>query len=202
MRRFQALLIAAGLVAMTPVTGALADTPRNSEVTIERHEVFTSRGRLGVMLIGLTPELRKHLGAAEDRGVLVARVERGSPAEAAGIAVGDVIVEARGRGVAGAMQILSAIEDVHKGERADFLVVRDRAPVTVQVTMTEDAAPRMHMRMFDDDDDAFFAWPDHWREMSLEHRGRHGRGPRWLPELMKPWRAPPPRELGEGATGA
>ena len=34
----------------------------------DKYELSTSRPRLGVMVMSLTPELRKHLGAAEDRG--------------------------------------------------------------------------------------------------------------------------------------
>jgi membrane-associated protease RseP (regulator of RpoE activity) len=52
--------------------------------------------RLGLEVQGLTPELRKFLDAPEDAGVLVARVEPDSPAAQAGLAAGDVLVEAGG----------------------------------------------------------------------------------------------------------
>jgi serine protease Do len=52
------------------------------------------RGWLGVEAIALPPTLRVHFGAPESAGVLVSDVKAGSPAEAAGIRIGDVIYEA------------------------------------------------------------------------------------------------------------
>jgi membrane-associated protease RseP (regulator of RpoE activity) len=48
-------------------------------------------GYLGVELVDLTPELREHFGAPRDVGVMVGRVEPGSPAARAGVEVGDVV---------------------------------------------------------------------------------------------------------------
>ncbi|MBX3154772.1 MAG: PDZ domain-containing protein [Deltaproteobacteria bacterium] len=221
MRRFQALLVVASMAAGPAV--ALANSPRDPGVTIERHEVFTSKGRLGVMLMSLTPELRRYMGAAEDRGVLVARVEPGSAAEAAGLSVGDVIVEARGRAVDGASDVLAALAEVKKGQEAEVQVVRDKQPLTVQVTMTEDPSRfpmqmQMHMQRmpFGDDDDDFFQWSDRWMRDFMspdfdprEHffQRHEPRGPQWLPDLMKPWKpqkAPPQKKgiIGPGSTSA
>jgi membrane-associated protease RseP (regulator of RpoE activity) len=52
----------------------------------------TGQSHLGVMIMGLTPELRRFFGVTSDRGVLVARVEPGSAAARAGVQVGDVLV--------------------------------------------------------------------------------------------------------------
>lgn len=49
---------------------------------------------LGLETVDLTPELRRHLGAPADRGVLVAHVRAGSPAAAAGLEVGDLLLAA------------------------------------------------------------------------------------------------------------
>ena len=51
-----------------------------------------SRGWLGVATQALTPALAKQFGLADSNGALVASVVAGSPAAAAGIAPGDVIV--------------------------------------------------------------------------------------------------------------
>jgi S1-C subfamily serine protease len=40
----------------------------------------------------MTPELRSFFGAASNVGILVSSVQEGTPAEAAGVRVGDVIV--------------------------------------------------------------------------------------------------------------
>lgn len=163
MRRFQALLIAAGLAAMTAsaAAGPSNDSWSTPQV-FEKYEVFTSRGRLGVMVMSLTPELRKHLGAAEDRGVLVAQVEPGTPAAAAHITVGDVIVNVRGRAIAGAVDVLTALADVPKGQAVPVEIVRDKKPVSLQATLANEPARQMS------------APP--WSSM-----------PQWLRDMMKPF---------------
>jgi serine protease Do len=51
------------------------------------------KGKLGVMVEPVTPAIAKELGLKEPGGVLVRRVEDGSPAANAGIKAGDVILE-------------------------------------------------------------------------------------------------------------
>jgi S1-C subfamily serine protease len=48
--------------------------------------------RLGLRVEDMTPELRSFFGAASNVGILVSSVQEGTPAEAAGVRVGDVIV--------------------------------------------------------------------------------------------------------------
>ena len=62
----------------------------SNESAFDTFEWSTSKGRLGVLVMSLTPELRKHFGAAEDRGAMIARVEPLSPAALAGLKPGDV----------------------------------------------------------------------------------------------------------------
>ena len=165
MQRFHALLIAAGLAAM-PASAAAgpSNTVWSNPQIFEKYEVSTSRGRLGVMVMSLTPELRKHLGAAEDRGVLVARVEPGTPAAAAGIAVGDVIVSVRGRVIGGAADVLTAISDVAKNQSVAIDIVRDKQLRTLQATLASDASSVVDP-----------AWT---------------RMPQWLRDMMKPLVSP------------
>src|SRR6187549_31680 len=124
MRRIPALLCVAGLAA-APASAAAGPSsdPWSTAQTVEKFEWSTSKGRLGVMVMSLTPELRKHFGAPEDRGVLVAHVETGTPAASAGIEVGDVIVEVHGRKIDAAPDVLSALADVGKGEHAKIELV-------------------------------------------------------------------------------
>jgi len=164
MRRFQALLIAAGLAA-APASAVAGPSNKSTPDIFERFEISTSKGRLGVMVMGLTPELRKHFGTADDRGVLVARVEPGTPAAAAGITVGDVIIEVGGKTIDSASDVLSALADVKKGQRATIQLVRDGKPRTLQATLADDPMPNL--------DPTWFGWG-------------------WLQQLMKPT-APPKR---------
>jgi len=162
MRRFHALLIAAGLAAMpaSAAAGPSTDSWFTPQI-FEKYELSTSRGRLGVMVMNLTRELRKHLGAAEDRGVLVAHVEPATPAAAAGIAVGDVIVSVRGRAISGAADVLGALADVSKNQRVSIELIRDKHPLSLQATLATDPSPRM-------------ADPA-WQQV-----------PQWLRDMMKP----------------
>src|SRR5215475_13923485 len=57
------------------------------------------RGYLGTALMDLTPELRTHFGVPEEAGVMVSRVESGSPAEKAGLKVGDILTRVDGAAV-------------------------------------------------------------------------------------------------------
>ena len=161
MRRFQALLIAAGLAAAPAGAAGGPSDDLRSPPTFEKFEWSMSKGRLGVLVMSLTPELRKHFGAADDRGVLVARVEPGTPAAAAGIAVGDVIVDVRGRSIDDASDVLSALDEVRKGQSVAIQVMRDGKPRSLKATLSDERTP-----------------------------DRKWSGPHWLQELMKPFFAP------------
>jgi serine protease Do len=54
------------------------------------------RGWLGVEMQALTPELASHMNLPVDEGIIVGYVYRESPAETAGLEVGDVLVEFEG----------------------------------------------------------------------------------------------------------
>src|SRR5262249_34321217 len=53
-------------------------------------------GWIGVEAIDLPPSLREHFGAPAEAGVMISVVHNGSPAEAAGLDVGDVVFEGDG----------------------------------------------------------------------------------------------------------
>jgi predicted metalloprotease with PDZ domain len=90
--------------------------------------------RLGVELVRTTPELREHLGAPEEHGVLVGKVLPGSVAEKAGVKVGDVITRVDGSEVSSAGEILEAIGG-KSGQSIDLEVVRDRKVVKLRADL-------------------------------------------------------------------
>ena len=75
------------------------------------------RGFLGIDLLDLTPELRRHFNAGDDAGALVAHVESGSPAALAGLAVGDVLVAIDGKPVNGSWDLRKLIAPRKSGDR-------------------------------------------------------------------------------------
>ena len=82
-------------------------------------------GFLGVQLVSLTPELRQHFGVSEDRGVMVSKVEEGSPAESAGIRVGDILTVADGEDVTSAPMLSRLVRRKKKGDTASIELIRD-----------------------------------------------------------------------------
>lgn len=99
------------------------------------------RVRLGVQLVETTPELRRHLGGDDEAGVLVSKVLAGTPAEHAGVVVGDLIVAVGGDPVADSRQLRRALAK-RAGSTFDVDVVRDGSRRTMSVTLPEgDDAP-------------------------------------------------------------
>ena len=95
------------------------------------------RGFLGVHVVELTPELRRHFRAAEDAGVLVSKVEANSPAAAAGIAVGDVLVAVDGEEVGSSFDLRRIVGPREEGETVAIDLVRDGRRLSVSSRLEE-----------------------------------------------------------------
>lgn len=81
------------------------------------------QSHLGVVVMGLTTELRQFFGVPADRGVLVAKVEPSSAASRAGIQVGDVLVRVGPRMVRSGDDVIQALA-AHAGGRIRISVIR------------------------------------------------------------------------------
>jgi serine protease DegQ len=97
------------------------------------------RGRLGVAVQSLTPDLAEALSLDAKEGVVVNGVEPTSPADKAGIKRGDVIVAFRGEQVKSAQDLRNRVGLSAVGSEAPLTVLRDgkRRDLTVSV----DAVP-------------------------------------------------------------
>lgn len=104
--------------------------------------ITSPRGRLGVQLNDLTPELAEYFGA-KDGGVLVARVTPDSPAAKAGLKVGDVITSVDGDRVRGTDDLVDELRD--KDGEVTIGIVRDKGETYVKATLDE-ARPRTGFR--------------------------------------------------------
>jgi serine protease Do len=94
------------------------------------------RRRLGV---GLAPahvarHLRRAVGLPERDGLLVRDVEEGSPAAAAGIAEGDLVVEAAGRAVVSVDDLFEALATAAAGAPIEVKIVRGTEERSVSVS--------------------------------------------------------------------
>ena len=98
------------------------------------------RGSLGLDGEDITPFVARQMDLAENqRGALVARVYRGSPAEAAGVRPGDVIVAANGQRIdnAQALRNLEGLLPVDQQVRLDLL--RGERRLSVQAVLKAQA---------------------------------------------------------------
>ncbi|CAI8776213.1 putative periplasmic serine endoprotease DegP-like [Methylocaldum szegediense] len=83
-----------------------------------------SRGWLGVQVQDVTRELAESFGMKKPQGALVSRVLEKSPAEAAGIQVGDVIIEFNGQEVNDSPSLPPMVGMAKVGETATIKVIR------------------------------------------------------------------------------
>ncbi len=82
------------------------------------------RPQIGVNVMDLNSQLAEYFNVSDERGVLVTRVTRRSPAEKAGIQAGDVIIRAAGERVVQSGDISNALEG-RWGESIDVEVIRN-----------------------------------------------------------------------------
>lgn len=106
------------------------------------HHWVESGGFLGVQLTDLTPELRSHFGAPEEAGVMVASIVEQSAAEAAGLAVGDIITSVDGEAVASASELSHMVRRHEAGEAVELEVWSGNAFRAVTATLGEPPAPQ------------------------------------------------------------
>ena len=92
-----------------------------------------TRGWLGVVIEHVNAETAAALGLGEALGALVAGVAKGSPAEAGGLQVGDVIVEFEGTPVKKSSELSLIVARTPVGTVADVTIVRNGRRVTVAV---------------------------------------------------------------------
>ncbi len=93
-----------------------------------------TRGWLGVGVQPLTPELAKSFGVSGD-GVLVNQVMPKSPAELAGLKVGDLILRVDGKAIKDPRDLQRIIAEAPIGKRVELDILRekDRRAISVQV---------------------------------------------------------------------
>jgi membrane-associated protease RseP (regulator of RpoE activity) len=135
------------------------------------------RGFLGVALTDLTPELRAHFGVPEDAGALVAKVEPGSPADKAGIRVGDILTRVDGGAVKSSWDVTGKIRKLDDGQQVPLEVWRNGKAQNVTATIVEKERPELDMgpvlfkeKEGDGKPFVFQMNPDEWKGMAEKFR--------------------------------
>ncbi|MGD9538514.1 MAG: DegQ family serine endoprotease [Alphaproteobacteria bacterium] len=93
------------------------------EQLIEHGEV--QRGRIGVQIQDLTPDLAEAFGVEAQAGAVVSQVMPGTPAEKAGIKAGDIITHVNEEPVKGSADLRNTIGLKRIGEKVKLSIVRN-----------------------------------------------------------------------------
>ena len=95
------------------------------------------RGHLGIGIQPVTAEDVSKLGLKEQRGVVVRQVEKGGPAEQAGLREGDVILAFNGSPVTDGNSLRNQIASSQPGSEVTMTVIRDGREQEVRVKLGE-----------------------------------------------------------------
>ena len=107
-------------------------TARNVMEQIIQNGTVT-RGWIGVEAQEITPELADSFGLPDIDGALIAGVQRGSPAESAGIKPGDILLTVDGKSVKDPQVMLDLIAGQKPGETVPFKLRREKSVVDAKV---------------------------------------------------------------------
>jgi len=98
---------------------------------------YVSRGWLGVYIQNVDQALAESFGLDRPKGALVTRVTENSPAERAGLALGDVILSFNGTPISRSSELPPLVGLVPVGEEAEIEVQRRNKSITLTVTIAE-----------------------------------------------------------------
>jgi serine protease Do len=96
-----------------------------------------SRGRIGVVIQELTKELAESFGLSKAAGALVNAVEKGGPAEKAGVEAGDVIIKFDGKSVNASSDLPRIVGATRPGSKVAMQVWRKGSTRDLTVTVGE-----------------------------------------------------------------
>jgi Do/DeqQ family serine protease len=102
------------------------------------------RGRIGVAIQDLTPDLAQAMHTSHTTGAVIARVDPGSPAERAGLRSGDLVIAANGVAVRSGTQLRNVIGLTRIGSNVDLTV--DRRGSEYRVAVNVEAAGNVAAR--------------------------------------------------------
>lgn len=92
---------------------------------------------LGIVGLTLTGDLARYYGFPVDHGVIVTKIAPGSPAESAGLASGDIIVEVGTKEIS---QIEDLVKEIHKrtvGEKLNVAVLREGKELFFDLSLSQ-----------------------------------------------------------------
>lgn len=171
------------LVVLAFVTGGtIAQTPESKprpEPRVFSWSFDSEGGYLGVQTEEVNRENLAKFNLREVRGVAVAKVVENSPAQAAGLQEGDVIVKVNGDEVTSSRKLTRLISEISPDHTARLTVLRSGSERDINVTMGKRPAPKFG--------EGAFSFPDALEKLDIPD----------IPEL----KALPRIEMTPGAPG-
>ena len=105
-----------------------------------------SRGRIGVVIQDVSKELAESFGLAKPMGALVNAVEKGGPAEKAGVETGDIILKFDGKTVVTTGDLPRFVGSTRPGTKSTVEIWRKGAAKELAITVGEVPEDRLSSR--------------------------------------------------------
>ncbi len=105
-----------------------------------------TRGWIGVGVQDMTQELSESFKLPEIRGALITEVFRGTPADKAGVKLGDILVAVEGSPVTDSSSMLNLVAALSPGKQATLKVVRSQQETDIKVVIGRRPAQQREQR--------------------------------------------------------
>ncbi|QQS31842.1 MAG: PDZ domain-containing protein [Acidobacteriota bacterium] len=138
-----------GLLLSVSAIGAAAQSAEQDKVT--RTFAFTidgNGGYLGVQTVEITRDNTSKYGLNDVRGVAVEKVMDGSPAAAAGIRSGDVIVRINGEAITSTRKLTRVISEIAPDQQARVTIIRGGSEQEITATIGKRPMPQFEEGRF------------------------------------------------------
>lgn len=95
------------------------------------------RGWLGVKIQPVTDDIAKNLGLSDAKGALVAEVTKDSPAEKAGIKVGDIIISFDDKPIDNMQMLPKIVADTPVDKKVSVVLIRDGKSIAIEAKVSK-----------------------------------------------------------------
>lgn len=96
-----------------------------------------TRGRIGVVIQSVTPDLAESFGMKAPKGAIVSQVEKDGPAAKAGLQEGDIITAVNGKAIDDSVDMPVIIGSMAPGSIAKLSIIRNNKDMTLDVKVEE-----------------------------------------------------------------
>lgn len=130
-------------------SGVSFSIPINVAMDIQsklREHGVVRRGRLGVYFAPVTEAVAEAYGLEKPQGALIQDIVENSPAEAAGMQSGDILISFEGEEIEEAFMLPRLVGNTEPGTQVEFGVFREGTTLTISATLTssdEDSSPKI-----------------------------------------------------------